>query len=304
MGRIRSVKEPIARIIALDHYGCEMVRAVGAINRLVGGTVRDNPEFWPELADKPAVGGYEEPDYEKIIDLKPDVVITCDLGDPRTEEMLEPTGIPVVRLDFYKPKTFVRDVQLLGIMLRQEKEANDVIDFFQNNLNTVQERVGKLKAAEKKRVYFEGTNDKSVAEGSGWHEMIEIAGGSNIFAGSGTSTLIPDPEEILKRDPHLVWKSGPGGYIPLNLSEMETVWNDLISRPGWDKMDAVKNNQVHVVSYWNSIGCAKLIAITYLAKNLYPDLFQDMEPEAIAKEWYERFQGVEYKGGYVYPPKG
>ncbi len=69
-------------------------------------------------------------------------------------------------------------------------------------------------------------------------------------------------------------------------------------------MDAVKNNQVHVVSYWNSIGCAKLIAITYLAKNLYPDLFQDMEPEAIAKEWYERFQGVEYKGGYVYPPKG
>ncbi|MCK9405375.1 MULTISPECIES: ABC transporter substrate-binding protein [unclassified Methanothrix] len=302
VGRIVTLKEPIDRIIALDHYGCEMVRAVKANNRLVAGM--RGPDYWPELVDKPEVGGYEEPDYEAIVDLKPDVVITSQLGDPRTEEILEPAGIPVVRLDFYKPKDFVRNVQLLGIILGQEKEAGEVIDFFQKYLNTVQERVETLKADEKKRVYYEGSDYKSVAEGSGWHEWIEMAGGANIFAGAGASNVAVDPEEILKRNPQLVWRSGPGDYIPPNSSEMEALYNTLISRPGWDKLDAVKNNQVHIMTYWNSKGCAKLIAITYLAKYLYPEMFQDIDPEAVAREWYEKYQGVEYKGGYVYPPKG
>ena len=82
---------------------------------------------------------------------------------------------------------------------------------------------------------------------------------------------------------------------------MRAMYESLMGRAGWTKLDAVKNNRVIVMNYWMAKGCGKLVSICYTAKLLYPDKFQDMNPEEVSREWIERFQGVEYKGEYTYP---
>ncbi len=305
--RIVTIHKPIERIIALDYYGCEMARTVGAKDKVIASIKFLKPDYWPEMSKKPGVGTMFAPDYEKILDLEPDVVITADIGDPCTEEKLEPAGIPVVRLNFYKPKTLVSDIKILGMMLDEEEGANEFIDFFQGYRNLIRERVGNLNAEEKKRVYFEKDNQKSAGTVSGFHEMIVLAGGINIFDDFSAEDFIVDPEAILDRNPQLVLRSVSrfrtgSGYIPPDPSEMEATWNGLITRPGWTDLDAVKNNQVYIIAFWHLKGAGKLIGTCYLAKWLYPDLFQDLDPEAVSKEWSEKFQGVEYKVGYVYHP--
>jgi hypothetical protein len=48
-------------------------------------------------------------------------------------------------------------------------------------------------------------------------------------------------------------------------------------------------------------GCGKLVTICYMAKLLYPDLFPDLNPEDVSREWISEFQGVEYLSGHSYP---
>ena len=308
-GRLVEIPQPVERVVVLDHYGGEMVRALGAKDKIVGINryMADNPEYWPVLKDVPSAGFFTEPNYEKIVELNPQVVITCDLGVPETETKLEPTGIKVVRLNFYKPKTFVNDIRTLGLLLGKEKEAQELIDFFQHYFNTVQERVGKFAVEEKTTVYYEGKKEySSVAGSSGHHEAILLAGGVNIFAGEATGlwgTCEVSPEAILEKNPSAVWKYFPGSYIPANQGEMTATYDNLLSRPGWAELDAVKNNRVIIMNYWMAKGCGKLVTICYMAKLLYPDEFQDMSLEEVAREWIERFQGVNYHGGYSYPPE-
>jgi len=310
MGRLVEVPQPLERVIVLDHYGGEMVRALGAKDKIVGiiNYMAERPDYWPVLKDVPSVGSAGEPNYEKIVELNPQLVITYDGGAPETETKLEPIGIPVVMLNFYYPETFVSDIRTLGLILGKEKEAQELIDFFQQNFDTVQERVSKLGVEEKAKIYYESSKDyASAVEGSGWHEAILLAGGINIFAdeittGSPSSCEV-SPEAILEKNPSAVWRLYSGGYIPAEQSEMKALYDSLLSRAGWNNLDAVKNNRVIVMNYWMGKGCCKLVTICYMAKLLYPDKFQDMNPEDISREWIERFQGVEYLGGYTYPPE-
>lgn len=306
MGTLIEIPQPLERVIVLDHYGGEMVRALGAEDKIVGinKSMASDQDYWGELSSLPSGGFFSEPNYEKIVELNPQVVITCDLGVAETEEKLESSGIKVVRLNFYKPLTFVSDIRTLGLMLDKDQEAQDLIDFFELHYNTVQTRIKTISAEERKTVYYEGGDYSTVAGVSGWNEMITLAGGINIFAGGATDswgTLKVSPESILEKDPSAIWRSGPGSYIPPDASEMVNLYNTLTSRAGWDNLSAVKNNRLLIMDYWTAKGCGKLVSICYMAKLLYPDQFQDMDPGEITREWFEVFQNVEYKSGYIYP---
>ena len=264
----------------------------------------ERPEYWPVLKDVEVAGNFSEPNYEKIVELDPQLVFTCDLGVPETETQLEPLGIPVARLNFYKPNTFANDIMILGMILDKEDEAQDLVDFFEQNLDAVQTEVAGLSPEEKATIYYEGGDYISVAGSSGWQEVIVLAGGINIFASEATGswgTCEVSPEAILEKDPSAVWKYYPGGYVPAEQSEMESTYNSLTNRAGWADLAAVDNNKVIVMNYWMAKGCGKLVTICYMAKLLYPEKFVDMDPEDISREWIEEFQGVEYIGGYAYP---
>ena len=75
---------------------------------------------------------------------------------------------------------------------------------------------------------------------------------------------------------------------------------DLKKRPGWSELNAVKQDRVYIMSYFIAGGISKLIGKLYIAKWLYPEKFQDVNPDQVAKEWIETFQGVKYPGSHTY----
>lgn len=78
-----------------------------------------------------------------------------------------------------------------------------------------------------------------------------------------------------------------------------------MSRPGWDDINAVKNGDVYILSIDVFAGAKYFVGLNYLAKILHPDLFSDLDPEAVHQEYITRFQGLDYDldkhGVFVYP---
>jgi iron complex transport system substrate-binding protein len=73
-----------------------------------------------------------------------------------------------------------------------------------------------------------------------------------------------------------------------------------MNRSGMEVIDAVKNGRVYIIST-DAASIHPSIFNSYVAKWLYPELFQDLDPVSIHKEWLNEFLGVEFKGVYAYP---
>lgn len=78
LGREVIIDEPVERIVSLGNYRTEAVKVLGATDKLVGidQHSHESTNYYSDLSDLPVVGTWSEPDYEKIAELGPDIVIT------------------------------------------------------------------------------------------------------------------------------------------------------------------------------------------------------------------------------------
>ena len=305
-----TVPMPIKTIVALGGTYCpEALCAFGVHDKIVGvgeGVVKSRPELKTFLEDKPSVGNYKNPDMEKIMELKPDIVITYAYKCwPVVDNPLKAAGIPVVHMDFHHPEKHSRAIRTAGYILDKQERAEGLISFEQQHLNRIKERVENLKPEQKTRVYFEFKDTYSAAAGGGSFNAVIIAcGGINIFADlPGTASQV-DPEAVIVRNPQVIIRNAnrvPAGYGVTDTSQMEELRNDIMSRPGWDHIDAVKNGRVYIIHYPSTKSTHMSVFNSYIAKWLHPELFDDIDPVDIHREWIETFLGIEYKGVYAYP---
>ena len=163
MGNKVELPYPVERIACFTPQASEIIVALGEEDKIVGidSFTKWCPEFYPTLKDKPLIGMVPvSPNYEKIIDLKPDVVLAYTdplFNYPNLEETMSSAGIKVVRLDLYKPETFSREVDILGKMLGKEKEAKEYIDFAEAYTKKIEEKVKDIPPEERVRVYMSGS---------------------------------------------------------------------------------------------------------------------------------------------------
>jgi iron complex transport system substrate-binding protein len=308
-GRVVEVPQPLERIAIWDPTAAEIIRALGAENKIIGindAMTTYNAYYWPELQDRPAISSWYEPDYEKVIDVEPQVIFTI-VGYPAdAEEQLEPAGIKVIRLRFSALGTLADNIRTLGLILGKEKEAEEFTDFLQSKLDLIEAKVKEIKPEEKKKVYFESGHMDYLAYGPGSvdDELLGIVGGINIFADLGVESSEVDTEEILVREPDVVIKDNMGvdygGYTATDTSDMEAKRDEMMSRPGWRELKAVKDGQVYIQG-GELFGPKIVVNLGYVAKILYPDRFEGLDIEAFHREYLEKYQGLEFKGIYVYP---
>lgn len=315
-GRVVEVQKPVESIVIFNNSIAEVIRALGAKEKVVGIGKYMNPRykaseefFWPELHKRPSVGYCNEPNYEKIIMLRPQVVVSSasyGIGGEEMANKLEPAGIKVVLVDCGKVSDFAREIMLLGVMLGKEQKAKAYIDFLQSKIDVVKERVNKLRPEEKKRVYIEICKKYMTAgPGTGSHEMLQMAGGKNIFADIAFQFGEIEPEAILVRNPEVIIKharGSAGAYIAADTKDMEEIRKEMMNRPGWAGLEAVKNDKLYLMRdiLW---GTRQIVGIYYIAKWLYPERFADIDPVSLDREWLEEWQGIPCQGVYVYPEK-
>jgi iron complex transport system substrate-binding protein len=306
-GRSVEVRLPIRRVVILNSDVLEVIRALNAEDLVVGvnSGISISPSFWPGLKNIPSVGRWMEPNYELIAELNPDIVI----GYARhpaldMEKKLMPFGITVIRLDFYKICALIEEVKILGRILGREEEARKLTTWYRKNLSSIQGSIKDI--SDRPDVYIESySRYHTTGPNSGGHEMSILAGGHNIA--SDFSIPYPEitPEWILANNPHVIIKATAlsNCYSMTDPRSLKIIRDEITDRTAWDNIQAVQEDRVYVMTSDVWTGPRAIIGIGYMAKWFHPDLFKNLDPEKLHREYLEKFQGIKYQGVYVYPRK-
>lgn len=310
VGRAVSVRAPVRRVVVFNRYNVEFVRAIVGTGPIVGidASTAKERAYWSELRGVAVVGqGQSTPNYDAVTNLAPDLVIMPRNGAwAEADRLLTPLGIPVAVVTAWDVLKHEPNATLLGRLFEKPKEAEALNAFYRHWRDLLSQR---LQGVKRKRVYLEEVGDyRTLLPGSGWHDMIETGGGINIFrdvtisagnAARGTSQgFTVDPEEVIARKPDVIIKLQPGQYAPHPRAFSRAVLERIAARPGFATIPAVRDGQVHHVSYYLAGGCSKIIGALQVAKWLYPERFRDVDPEAVMAEWLTRFQHVPARHGY------
>jgi iron complex transport system substrate-binding protein len=316
-GRKVEVPQPLQRAIWLEKG--EVMQALGVTDRLCGIGTSDNGRFHAEymhrlIKNTPDAGSFLEPNPERILALNPQLVICAEFARRRNEkkfkdleDKLSGNGIKLIYLDvrsFSDPGVYLNSIRTLGAIFGVPKRAQELIDFQQKSLALMDGRLKDLKPGEKARVYFERGGDYRTF-GSKYHENMWIvrAGGINVYGDENQlSAFSVSPESIIAKNPQAIIKmcnigDCPIGYGVTDTAPMEKLRQELITRPGWANIDAVKHNRVYLLSL-EAHHLDQSAAFNSFAKILYPEKFQDTE---MLKDWFQKFLGLKHNGIIIYP---
>lgn len=327
-GRQVTLKVPVKRVVITFNFE-EYIAVSGrdAFKKIVGWTRgywkgrrqwiwKKYTDTFPEIDDIPDVGYAYKGTFstEKVIALNPDVIIMAKFEKKIAEtaiKQLEQAGIPVIFIDYHAQtlENHIKSTLLLGKVLGKEKRSQEIVDFYQKQVNKVYSRLEKIDK-QKPTVYVEcGWKGPSIYGNSYgnymWGALIEKCGGINIAKGKIERWGPLNPEYVLKADPDVViitgsyWPKNPDsmrlGYYA-NLEESKKLLKNFTKRPGWKNLTAVKNNRIYSIHHGLSRHIYDSASIQYFAKIFYPDKFSDIDPVENLKEFHERFLPVDYSG--------
>ena len=314
-----TVTEPVSRIVVSYYGGAEVLRTLDAQDLIVGvgSTITSRPDFFPALSALPGTGKTSVDEVELVLDLEPDMVI-IGTGSSNAEvkaKLLEvDPELTVVQMAFYKEEFHIEEIEKLAYLLDKEEEAEAYFDYYDEVLGAIAEQVGGLAEDERPDVYLESTQElKTGAVGSSWHQKILTAGGFNVYGKEPVSLPEVTAESVVEKNPDFIFKVSGwnsitfGGYSVVSYDEMQAAYDAITSRPAWDTIKAVENGQVYIM--WNDIlgGPRYFIGVSYLAKYLHPDLFQEFDPQAVHQTYVTTFQGLDIDlseiGVFVYAPE-
>lgn len=225
------------RIVCLTEETTEMLYLLGEQDRIVGisgFTVRP-PQARKE---KPKVSAFTSAKIDKILELKPDLILGfSDLQADIAADLVR-HGVDVHVFNQRSVDEILGMIQTLGAMVGCQNKASNWIDRIVNKIDTIKLEVSTRDL--KPKVYFEEWYDPIIT-GIQWvAELIVIAGGRECFPELSKQSLaknriVVDPLEIVRRNPDIVLGSWCGRkFRPEHVLE----------RIGWDSVNAVKDRQV------------------------------------------------------------
>jgi iron complex transport system substrate-binding protein len=310
IGRNVTIKMPVDYLIALGSYRNEAVKILDAEDKMVGvsSDIKDMKYYYPDLADKPAVGTWSAPDSEAIVTLHPDIVITSANLDRATQldSSITPAGIAVLGLDFYRDNRIRSEIRTLGFILDKNEEADKYLQWRNGYESSIRNFVGDLEEEDKPRLFMEWGTKNTVSEissygnGSSGDSICSFTGGINIAADLPEFPKV-DSEYVLKENPDIIIKylaTGTGRSGWNSTEEAAAILNSFIDgRPGWSNLDAVTDNRIHLISNEIVWGPDSIVGNAYYAKWLHPEL--QMDPREIYREYLNQFMGLEYPESLV-----
>ncbi len=226
------------RIVCLSSEHVEICYALGAGERVVG--VPGTAQRPPEAREKPKVGGFTSFRSDRIAALEPDLVLAfSDLQADISAELIR-AGLPVLCSNQRSMDEILATILMVGGVLGLERPARDLVQDMRDEIRQVREFSSVW--PDRPRVYFEEWYDPLIA-GIGWvSEIIELAGGRDIFSDlrdkPSAKERVVDPGEVVRRDPQIILASWCGKPVDVEA---------IARRPGWEGVSAVKRGRIHEV---------------------------------------------------------
>lgn len=292
---------PVDKVVSITSGGSEIICALGAEEKIIG---RDSYSVFPDSIKKVPVMAESSytPNLELIIESNPDVVVADSMLQDDMREKLEAAGIPVLIYSTSEAEKLPSIIKDLGTILGQKERAQEMIDFSDKYYQLIEERVGKLAEEDKPRVYYEWSKPYYSTSSKGpSHKRIVQAGGINIAADEPVQCPTLTPEWIAEKDPEVIVRMG--GRDEDTVEQMKELRQEVMSRSGLNKTKAVQDDRVYVMKWGVALGTRSVVGSLYFAKWFHPELFTDIDPEAVHKELLKKFYNLELEGTYVYPDK-
>jgi iron complex transport system substrate-binding protein len=227
-----------SRIVCLTEETTETLYLLGQGERVVGVsgyTVRP-----PEARQKPKVSAFINARFDKILALRPDLVLAfSDLQADLAAELVR-RGLAVVTFNQRSVAEILQMIRMLGGLVGCQAQAEALAERLERDLDRIRQTASDF--AERPRVFFEEWDDPLIS-GIRWvEELVEIAGGTPIFPELAAAGLakdrIVDPAEVARRDPQVIFASWCG----------KKVRKDTIrSRAGWDRVSAVRDDRIYEI---------------------------------------------------------
>jgi ABC-type Fe3+-hydroxamate transport system substrate-binding protein len=221
-----------SRIVSLNPATTEILFTLGAGTRLVGRTKYDS---WPDSAKLiPPLGDGIQPNVEAVLAAHPDLVILYASQDNRpAAERFRAAGVNTLSLKIDHISDFRRTVQLLGAILRDSARARTVIDSVYRTLDSVRTATAKLG---RPTVFWHIWDAPVITIGSGsfMNELVDIAGGKNVYADIAGPSAQVSLEDISRRNPDFIL-AGPIGR------------KQIASDSRWGIVRAARDNKIFVV---------------------------------------------------------
>jgi iron complex transport system substrate-binding protein len=325
--RIVTVNKPVNRIIAGHLNTAEDIALLGAWDRVVGIDIYTTDEIlFPGCTDLPVIRGFMAEDmyYETIFELDPDVFIMRHLAIVDWTDViatLEPE-IPFVCLDCANPETLVENIRKLRYILNTEEKGEEFIAFYEGVVNDITEKTAGLSEDDKPQVFawplfFDYTVQYAALAGDfpGIQSQFEIVGAINIaedlfgwFPYVSEEWLLGEDIDVILCGVSPAPVPGVCGYDiddTTVIRETREWVMDADENPVLAGSNAVTNGNVYLYSFGMGTSSRFVVAMAYMAKWLHPELFEDLDPQAIHQEYLTDFMRIDYDlsehGVFVYP---
>ena len=181
-------------------------------------------------------------------ELKPDIILTqsqcevCAVSEKDVKSVVKNiTGInpDIISVEPNSVKDIFKDIKIIAEALNVVDKGADLIDFMKNRISTLKKSYdvkSELTVAAIEWI------DPLMAAGNWVPELIEMAGGINLFGGVGKHSLWMQYKDLIEKDPHTIIIMPCGYNIQKSIIEIDS----LIKQKGWKEINAVQNDKVYI----------------------------------------------------------
>lgn len=228
------------RIVCLTEETTETLYLLGEERRIVGisgYTVR------PPRArrEKPRVSAFLSAKNEKILELKPDLVLGFSDLQADIARDLAKAGLNVVLFNQRSVQEILDTIAMVAALVGASDRGARLVDRLERGLDGIRERANAF--PRRPRVYFEEWDEPMISAIRWVSELVEIAGGEDVFrelsfSHAAAGRVVRDGKLVVERQPDVIFGSWCGKkYRPERVA----------ARPGWQAIPAVRNHELHEV---------------------------------------------------------
>ena len=228
------------RIVSVVPAVTEMLFAIGAGPNVVGVGSYDH---FPPAADKlPKVGALLDPDFEKILSLRPDLVVVYD-SQADFIARLQRASIPIFHYQHAGLADITQTIRRLGEAVGRTKNAEAVAAGIERDLDAIRARVASLPKTRTLLVFGREPGSLRGIYASGGvgflHDLLVIAGGTDAFDDVKKQSVVISSEQVLARAPEAIIELYDQDTTDAKLAAERAVWKQLPAVP------AVRNNRIY-----------------------------------------------------------
>ena len=263
-----TIPAEINKIITMSPSNTEIIVALGFGDKLIAvDKYSKNIEGIPENIPYFDI---MTPDVEQLVALEPDLIIASGMSMSDGNDPFKPIKDLGISMAYIPSSSSIKgiyeDIMFIAKSLQVEEKGNELVSEMEVEIKKIKELSATIK--DQKTVYFEiaaSPNLYSFGNGVFLNEMIEIIGAENVFADQEKWISVSD-EAVVAADPDI---------ILTNVNYIENPTEEIKSRPGWENMEAVKNNQVYYIdNSASSLSNHNVVkALKSMAESIYPEVY-------------------------------